>query len=109
VLFAVLKVPLAQAAHPRSRELVGSLVTYSPAPHVSCGVQLLAFCVLLKVPAPQSAQVRSVLALPAVARWPGSQFRQVLQEAALVPVLNEPFAQALHVRFLVADPAALTN
>lgn len=62
------------------------------------------------MPAPQVEQTRFIVAVPAVlAYWPAEQLDHVVQLGALVAVLYEPSAQALHSRLAVLVPAEVTN
>jgi hypothetical protein len=76
---------------------------------VLCIVQLPAFALVLKLPAGQALQPRSLVAVPAVLTLlPAAQSDQGLQLSALLPVLKLLAAQALQARLLVALPTALT-
>lgn len=83
----------------------GTVLTYDPALQFDHGVQAAAFVVVLYVLAPQGAQTRSALALPAAPTYcPALQFVHAAHVAAFDAVLYVPAPQGVHVRLLVLVP-----
>jgi hypothetical protein len=69
-----------------------------------------ALLVVLNIPLPHAAHVRSACAVPALATdCPAAQVVNAPHEAAFFVELNVPLAQARQVRLAVAEPAKVTN
>lgn len=89
--------------------LVPAALCTKPAAQSPTAWQLAAFVVELNMPGRHAPQTWSDDALPDVITYcPGVHDIHAEQLAMLVAVLNEPPAQGLHVRSLVAEPNAVT-
>ena len=115
VLAPALNEPAAHAAHVRSLLLVAAAVVWKPAAHGALTATHAAPLSTAEnvAPATQEAHWRSAVAVPAADwPWPAGHVAHTAQLSvavvlALTLALNEPFAQAAHVRSLLTVAAAV--
>ncbi len=103
-------VPAAHALHCVGLVVVLGAVCSNPAAHDPCARQDDWFEPLEYVPAPQLEHTRSLVVEAGVDTYvPATQLVQALHEIALGVLLKVPAAHVVHERFVVAEPAVLTN